>query len=169
MAHSKEGSIRPMMTRREMMKTIAGSTAVAAQLCGALALAEAAEDGAKEEGKVITGPGASDKGVTVRALLQHDLPDTPGKQLSVVTVEFAPGAASSPHRHPGSVVAYVVEGSVVSEVDPGDPVTYKAGQSWYELPMHTHRVARNASKSRWAKIVAVLISEKGQELVLPPG
>ena len=85
-----------MMTRREMMKTMAGSTAIAAQLFGALALAEAAEGGAKEEGKVITGPGASDKGVTVRALLQHDLPDAPGKQLSVVTVEFEPGAASSP-------------------------------------------------------------------------
>jgi hypothetical protein len=58
---------------------------------------------------------------------------------------------------------------VVSAVDPGKPVTYKAGQSWYELPMHTHRVARNASKSRKAMILALLISEKGQELVLPPG
>jgi quercetin dioxygenase-like cupin family protein len=158
-----------MMTRREMMKTMAGSTAIAAQLFGALALAQAAEGGAKEEGKVITGPGASDKGVTVRALMQHDLPDAPGKQLSVVTVEFEPGAASSPHRHPGSVVAYVLEGSVVSAVDPGKPVTYKTGQSWYELPTHTHRVARNASKSRKAMILALLISEKGQELVLPPG
>lgn len=157
-----------MMTRREMMKTMAGSTVAAAQLFGALALAQAAGGAGEQEGKVVSGPGASDKGVTVRPILQHDLPDVPGKQISMVTVEFAPGAASSPHRHPGSVVAYVLEGSVVSEVDPGKPVTYKVGQSWYELPMHVHRIARNASKSRPAKILAVLISEKGQELVLPP-
>ncbi len=157
-----------MMTRRELMKAMGRSAAVAAQLFAALALAQAAEGGGQQEGKVISGPGASDKGVTVRAILQHDLPDVPGKQLSVVTVDFAPGAASSAHRHPGSVVAYVLEGAVVSEVDPGKPATYKAGQSWYELPMHTHRIARNASKRRPAKILAVLISEKGQELVLPP-
>lgn len=157
-----------MMTRREMMKTMAGSTVATAQLFGALALVQAAEGAGEQEGKVVSGPGAPDKGVTVRPILQHDLPDVPGKQISMVTVEFAPGATSSPHRHPGSVVAYVLEGSVVSEVDPGKPVTYKVGQSWYELPMHVHRIARNASKSRPAKILAVLISEKGQELVLPP-
>ncbi|HVA39312.1 MAG TPA: cupin domain-containing protein [Candidatus Binataceae bacterium] len=160
-----------MITRREMMKTMAGSAAVATQLFAAMALAQTAEGGAegaaKDAGKA-PGPGPSDKGVTVRPILQHDLPDVPGKQVSMVIVEFEPGAASSPHRHPGSVVVYVLEGSVVSEVDPDKPVTYHVGQTWYELPMHTHRIARNASKSRPAKILAVLISEKGQELVLPP-
>lgn len=155
-----------MITRREMMKALAAGPAAAlgVELIAALAIAQDA-NGA---GKKISGPGASDPGVTVRPLLQHDLPDVPGKQLSVVTVEFAPGAGSSPHRHPGSVVAYVLEGTVISEVDPGKPVTYKAGQSWYELPMHVHRVARNPSKKRPAKIIAFLIVEKGQELVLPP-
>ena len=110
-------------------------------------------------------PPASDKGVTVRPILQHDLPDSPGKQVSMVIVEFEPGAASSPHRHPGSTIVYVLEGSVVSEVDPDKPVTYHAGQSWYELPMHTHRVARNASKKlcRTAKDSArVLIWRKAR-------
>ena len=155
-----------MMTRRELMKVMGGSAAVAAQLLAALTVTHAAGV-IKQEGKAVSGPGASDKGVTVRVILQHDMPDVPGKQLNVVTVDFAPGAISSPHRHPGSVVAYVLEGAVVSEVDPGKPATYKAGQSWYELPMHTHRIARNASKTRPAKILAVLIAEKGQELVLP--
>ncbi|HTJ09000.1 MAG TPA: cupin domain-containing protein [Candidatus Binataceae bacterium] len=156
-----------MITRRQMMKAMGGSAAVAAQLFAALALAEAAEDSAMEGGKA-PNPLAGDKGVTVRPIMQHDLPDVPGKQISVVVVEFAPGAGNSPHRHPGSTVAYVLEGSVVSQVDPDKPVTYHAGQTWYELPEHTHRVARNASKTRPAKILAVLISAKGQELVLPP-
>ena len=156
-----------MITRREMIKSVAGSAAVASQLLAAIALAQPTEGGPKEAGKS-TNPTAGDKGVTVRPVLQHDLPDVPGKQISLVIVEFEPGASSSPHRHPGTTAAYVLEGSVVSEVDPEKPVTYHAGQSWYELPMHTHRIARNPSKTRRAKILAVLISEKGQELVLPP-
>jgi quercetin dioxygenase-like cupin family protein len=160
-----------MITRRELMKTMAGSAAVATQLFAAMALAQAAEGGASgaptEEGKT-PNPLASDKGVKVIPIMRQDLPDVPGKQISMVVVEFEPGAGNSPHRHPGSTVAYVIEGSVVSEVDPGKPVTYHVGQSWYELPMHTHRIARNASKTRPAKILAVLISEKDQDLVLPP-
>jgi quercetin dioxygenase-like cupin family protein len=155
-----------MITRRDMMKALAaaGPTAIlASQLISGIALSQEGTS----SGKKLSGPGASDKGVTVLPILQHDLPDAPGKQLSVVTVEFAPGAASSPHRHPGSVAAYVLEGSVVSQVDPDEPVTYKKGQAWYELPMHVHRVARNASKTRPAKIIAFLVSEKGQPLVLP--
>src|SRR5215469_907572 len=105
-----------MVTRRDMMKALAaaGPTAIlASQLISGIALSQESTS----SGKKIEGPGASDKGVTVRPILQHELPDAPGKQLSVVTVDFAPGAASSPHRHPGSVVAYVLEGSVVSQVD----------------------------------------------------
>lgn len=157
-----------MITRREMMKTMAGSAAVASQLFAAMALAGAAE-GADMGVSKAPNPTASDKGVTVHPVLQHDLLDAPGKQISMLVVEFAPGAGSSPHRHPGSTAVFVLEGSVVSEVDPDKPVTYHAGQSWYELPMHTHRVARNASKTRKAKILAVLISATGQDLVLPPG
>jgi quercetin dioxygenase-like cupin family protein len=152
-----------------MMKAMGGSAAMVAQLLAAMTLAEAAEGGATDAGKA-PNPIAGDKGVTVRPVMQHDLPDAPGKQISILTVEFAPGAGNSPHRHPGSTIAYVLEGAVVSEVDPDEkPVTYRVGQAWYELPTHTHRVARNASKTRKAKILAVLISDKGQELVLPPG
>jgi len=159
-----------MITRRHMMKTIAGSAAIASQLFAAIALAEAAEGAAAtgETNPKAPNPIAGDKGVTVRPIMQRDLPDMPGKQISMVVVEFAPGAGNSPHSHPGSTVAYVLEGSVVSQVDPDKPVTYHAGQTWYELPAHTHRIARNASKTRPAKILAVLISEKGQDLVLPP-
>jgi quercetin dioxygenase-like cupin family protein len=155
-----------MMTRREMVKAFGGS-AVAAQLFAAIAMAQTAGNAA-EAGKPAN-PLAGDKGVIVRPILRHELPDVPGKQISIVTVEFAPGAGNSPHRHPGSTIAYVLEGTVVSQVDPEKPITYHVGQCWYELPMHTHRIARNASKTRPAKILAVLISEKGQELVLPPG
>src|SRR6185312_8316018 len=105
MGDSTTRSMRRMITRREMIKTMAGSAAVATQLFAAMALAEAAEGGAeggaKDAGKAAN-PTASDKGVTVRPVLQHDLPDAPGKQVSMLIVEFEAGAGSSPHRHPGS-------------------------------------------------------------------
>ncbi|MGH7000673.1 MAG: cupin domain-containing protein [Stellaceae bacterium] len=155
-----------MMTRREAVKAIGGS-ALLAQFFAALAMAQTPSSSAAKANKA-PNPLAGDKGVTVRPVMEHDLPDAPGKKISVVMVEFQPGAGNSPHRHPGSTIAYVLEGSVVSQVDPGQPVTYRAGQSWYERPMHTHRIVRNASKTRGARILAVLISEKGEELVLPP-
>src|SRR5262249_62004487 len=134
-----------MITRREMMMTLGGS-ALAAQLLSAVALAQSAEtgtsggeasggeaaDGAKSEN-----PLAGDKGVTVRPILQHDMPDVAGKQISMVLGEFEPRAGSSAHRHPGSTIAYLLEGSVVSEVGPSKPVTFHAGQSGDEAPMPT--------------------------------
>ena len=152
-----------MIARREIVKALAvGPAAVlAAEVVATLALA------GEGEGKRVSRPGASGKGLAVHLVLRHDLPDVPGKQVRVVTVDFAPGAGFSPHRHPGSVFAYVLEGTVVSQVEPGKPVTFKAGEAWYEPPMHIHRVARNPSKTRRAKIIAFLIAGKGQPLTLP--
>jgi quercetin dioxygenase-like cupin family protein len=152
-----------MTTRREVIKTlVAGpAAALAVELLATLALA------GEGVGKKATRPGASGKGLAVHLVLRHELPDVPGKQVSVVTVDFAPGAGFRPHRHPGSVFVYVLEGTVISQVEPGKPVTYKAGEAWYEPPMHIHRVARNPSKTRPAKIIAFLIAGKGQPLTLP--
>jgi quercetin dioxygenase-like cupin family protein len=148
-----------MITRREMMKTMAaGSAAIAAMLSSGIAMA--AEKSAPN-------PTAGDKGVVVTELMRHALPDARGREVVVVTVEYAPGASSTAHRHPGSTFAYVLEGSIESQVDPGKPVTYAAGQMWYELPRHTHRISRNASSSEPAKLLAFLVMKKGQQLVLP--
>lgn len=148
-----------MITRREMMKTIAsGSAAIAAMLSAGVTIA--AEPSAPD-------PTAGDKGVTVTELMRHALPDAPGHEVSVVTVEYAPGATSTAHRHPGSTFAYVLEGSIESQVEPGKAVTYNAGQTWYELPLHVHRISRNASATAPAKLLAFLVMKKGQQLVLP--
>lgn len=90
-----------------------------------------------------------------------------GKVASLVTVTYAPGAGSQPHRHPGPVFGYILEGAIVSQVEPGPPITYRAGEAFYEPPMHVHRVSRNASKTRPAKLLAFVITEKGQPLTLP--
>ena len=83
----------------------------------------------------------------VVVLQKRTLPDAPGKKIIVAIVNYAPGQASFGHAHPGSVVAYVLEGAVVSQVKGEEPVTYKTGDSWYESPRIPHVVSRNASNT----------------------
>lgn len=95
------------------------------------------------------------------------LPDVPGKQAIMVVVSYKPGQASVPHLHSGSVFAYVLEGEVVSQLGDGPPVTYKAGDSWFETPRIAHRVSRNASKVRPAKLLAWLVMDEGARVTEP--
>lgn len=149
-----------MVTRRQMMKALAiGSTMLGSNLVPMLS---AASEG-KQEAAGEQSPSA--KSVKVTKILQQKLPD--GKEVSIVTVLFPPGVEEEPHRHPGPVFGYVLEGALTTQVEPGRVVTYEQGQAWYEPPMHVHRVARSASKIRPAKILAVLILEKGQPLLVP--
>ena len=109
-------------------------------------------------------------GQEARAILQSlPLPEAPGKQGIMLTVTYAPGQASLPHRHPGSVFAYVLEGEVVSQLDDGAPVTYKAGQSWYEPPRAAHAMSRNASDTKPAKLLVWLVVGDGEAIAVPLG
>ena len=151
-----------MVTRRQMMKALAiGSTLLGSNLVPMLSAASASEE--KKEAEEGQSPLAN--GIKVTKILQQTLPD--GKEVSVVTVLFPPGVEEEAHRHPGPVFGYVLEGALTTQVEPGRVVTYKQGQAWYEPPMHVHRVARSASKIRPAKILALLILEKGQSLLVP--
>ena len=103
----------------------------------------------------------------VSVLMKHRLADMTGKEASVITVDYAPGAASDPHLHPGSVFAYVLEGAVISQLEGEKPVTYTKGQSWYESPKKPHVVSKNASKTEPAKLLVFLLSQEGESLVTP--
>lgn len=107
---------------------------------------------------------------TATPIFERDLPNVPGKSLLVVEVVYPPGGASPPHRHPASafIYAYVVSGAVVSAVDDGRPRVYRAGEGFYEAPGAHHRISRNASRTRPAKMLAVFVKDSGKgELVLP--
>ncbi|MES2070904.1 MAG: cupin domain-containing protein [Pseudomonadota bacterium] len=104
---------------------------------------------------------------TVIQLRKQALPDAPGKNVIMVTVNYAPGQASDPHVHPGSVFAYVLEGEVISQLEGQEPVTYKAGDYWYETPKIGHLVSRNASSTKPAKLLVWLLVGDGEQLKLP--
>ena len=109
-------------------------------------------------------------GSTATSIFERKLPNVPGKSLLAVEVVYPPGGSTPSHRHPASafIYAYVVSGAVVSAVNNEQPRVYRAGESFYEAPGARHRISRNASKSRPAKLLAVFVTNSGNdELVLP--
>ena len=85
----------------------------------------------------------------------------------MVTVEYAPGQSSPPHRHNAHVLVYVLEGALVMGVKGKEPVTVSAGQTFYESPTDVHEVSRNASDSAPAKFLVILIHDPGASTMLP--
>ena len=103
----------------------------------------------------------------VLVLIKQRLADVTGKEATVITVDYAPGAASDQHFHPGSVFAYVLEGAVVSQLGGEQSLTYSKGQSWYESPKKPHVVSKNASTTEPAKLLVFLLSQESEPLVVP--
>jgi quercetin dioxygenase-like cupin family protein len=104
----------------------------------------------------------------VHPLSCTQLPDVPGKSLSTILVEFPPNAFTGPHRHPGSVSAFVVSGAVRSQLAGGPAIDYAAGQTWFEPPMTLHAFAENRSAVEPATLLVTFIADDGcRELVIP--
>ena len=104
-----------------------------------------------------------------RRLFEHDLPNVTLDNWSVTAVEvdYGPGAGSPAHSHPGITIAYVLEGEIRSKVGDDEERTYSAGQMFLETPGQLHAVSRNASESKPAKLLAILLAEKGTPLTTP--
>jgi quercetin dioxygenase-like cupin family protein len=111
-------------------------------------------------------PAASAEKGKVTPVFAYDLPNRPGQKVTGVLVEYAPGDSSPPHHHTtgGSVVAYVLDGAIRSQVNGGPVTVYQAGESWLEPPGAAHSVSANASTSEPARLLAVFVAEDGAEL-----
>jgi quercetin dioxygenase-like cupin family protein len=110
---------------------------------------------------------AQESGVTVTPLMSKALPDIPGKELTAIIVDYAPGGHDPVHRHDAHALVYVLEGSIVMQVKGGKEVTLKPGQTFYEGPADVHLVGRNASRTKPAKFVVFLLKEKGAPILMP--
>jgi quercetin dioxygenase-like cupin family protein len=104
---------------------------------------------------------------TVKPLMSKDLAELPGKEVSMITVEYAPGGVDPIHRHNAHAFVYVLEGSIVMQVKGGKEVTLTPGQTFYEGTDDVHVVGRNASSTKPAKFVVFLIKDKGAPVLVP--
>ena len=85
----------------------------------------------------------------------------------MLSVVFPPGGVDPVHRHKAYAFVYVLEGSIVMGLKGGKEVTLQPGQTFYEGPDDLHTVGRNASSTKPAKFLALLIKDKGVPAVLP--
>src|SRR5712692_8922569 len=107
------------------------------------------------------------KEAKVTQLVSKDLPDIPGKEGVMITVEYPPGSTDPIHRHNADAFVYVLEGSIVMQVRGGKEVTLTPGQTFYEGPSDVHVVGRNASQTKPAKFVVFLVKDKGAPVLVP--
>jgi uncharacterized protein YbjT (DUF2867 family)/quercetin dioxygenase-like cupin family protein len=103
----------------------------------------------------------------VTELMSKDLPECPGKEGLMITVEYPPGSVDPIHRHPGHGFIYVLEGSIIMQVRGGQEVTLTPGQTFYEGPKDVHVVGRNASQTEPAKFVVFWVKDKGAPVFIP--
>ena len=102
---------------------------------------------------------------TLTPLFTQALPNVKGKTFTSAMVTFPPTARAVSHRHGSAFVyAYVLEGTVRSQVA-GEPVrTFHQGENLVEQPGAHHLLTENPSQTEPAKLLVVFVSNKGEEL-----
>ena len=95
------------------------------------------------------------------SLLTKRLPDVPGKEGLIETVLLSPGEVVPPHIHNADVFAYVLDGSIVTQLKGGKPKTVHAGEVLYESPTDIHLDSRNGSKTQPAKLLVFFVKKIG--------
>jgi quercetin dioxygenase-like cupin family protein len=103
----------------------------------------------------------------VTPLMTKELLDMPGKEALMITVEYPPGSSDPVHRHNAHAFVYVLEGSVVMQVKGGKQVTLTPGQTFYEGPDDVHVVGRNASTTKPARFLVLLLKKQGAPVLVP--
>jgi len=107
----------------------------------------------------------------VKTLSRKDINEkVDGKKAKATMVEvtLGPGQASAPHRHPGPVFGYVLEGEYEWAIDESPAKVLKVGDTFYEPTGCLHRVSRNPSKKGKTRILAVVLHPANvKDIVIP--
>jgi quercetin dioxygenase-like cupin family protein len=106
----------------------------------------------------------------VKVVFQRAIPNVTGKSMVAVVVSYPPGGKSAAHHHAPSsfIYAYVLSGSIRSQVDDEPEKVYKVGESFYEVPGSHHTVSENASDKDPASLLAVFIVDSKDTALTTP-
>ena len=103
----------------------------------------------------------------VKSIFQTDVGNVTDQEILVLEVNYPPGNDSSVHRHNAHTIVYVLEGSVVMQVEGSEPQTLGPGEVFYETPEDVHTVSRNASDTEAAKILVFFLKGQGAATTEP--
>ena len=107
---------------------------------------------------------------SVKPLVARDIVEkVDGKEAKATAVEvtLAPGQGSMPHRHPGPVLGYVLEGEYEWAIEDNPAKTLKAGETFYEPAGCLHRVSKNPGKVKTRVLAWVIHPRDAKDLVIP--
>lgn len=141
------------MTRRESHR------ALAAMVLGTLASSPAFAEA--------TAQAAARGGPTVHNLLVEPLAPVANPEVTLLTLDLAPGSVSKPHKHLGPVFGYILEGEILNQVDPEPAKTYHVGEFFYEPPLHVHRQMKNLSSTKPARVLVFQVGPRGKNFTVP--
>ncbi|MCC8391476.1 cupin domain-containing protein [Paraburkholderia sp. MMS20-SJTR3] len=144
-----------------------------AQTTGPASAGTGASSGEKTSERTSAGSAAPHETITaaitpaITPAFAVPIANVPGKTMTALVVDYAPGGKSAPHRHGQAfVVGYVLSGEIRSRVDNGAEHVYRAGQSWTEKPGAHHRVSENASATEPAKLLAIFVADTNDKKLL---
>lgn len=142
-----------MITRRD---TLAGAIALLFELGATHAQAQ-------------TGTAAQTPRPGAGPIFKHELPNLTMEdwEVTVSYVDYPPGRVGQMHHHAGFVLAYVLEGAIVTKISGQEERTYRPGEMFFEPPGSTHEVSNNASASEPARLLAMIFAKKGIPLTMP--
>ena len=110
---------------------------------------------------------AHDPSEKVTVLQDQMLKNAPGKKAMMIEVDYKPGQSSIAHKHEGTAMAYVLSGSIISQVKGEQAKTFKAGEYWYEPAGSEHLVSKNASASKPAKLLVFMVLSPDEKVLIP--
>ncbi len=94
--------------------------------------------------------------------------ENPKAKVTLLELSYGPGESSAPHRHPGPVVVYILEGALEAQIDDGPVRTYKKGESFFEPANALHKVSRNASQTEPVRFLAYMLTSADEEQLVRP-
>ncbi len=110
-------------------------------------------------------------GITQELLVSSTLSQFPGKQITVFTGQFTPGAATPRHKHPGTELLYVLQGNGVMHIAGQDSAVLSPGKAILVQPetgqdYFIHQ-AVNGSESDEMKTLVIVIHDVKSPPALP--
>lgn len=108
---------------------------------------------------------AQPQGITPSILLRTSVSGDEGKEAVIGIAEFAVGATTGLHTHPGDEYATVLEGTLEIRVEGKEPRRVGAGGAYHNPKGIVHET-RNAGATP-ARVVGTFIIEKGRPLSEP--
>jgi quercetin dioxygenase-like cupin family protein len=99
-----------------------------------------------------------------KELPRHDLDVANGEGVTML-IEIPVGGVSARHSHPGEDFGYLLEGTIVLQIDGYPPQTVKAGETFFTPRGRIHN-ARNIGTTT-ARAVDTYVIDKGKPVVIP--